>query len=541
MEKVWLKQYDSWVTPKLDYPDGTLYEVFARSAEKWGNKVCSIFLDGELTYGELKDKVDSFAAALSAHGIKKEDRIVISLPSSPQFIVAYYALMKLGAVAVMLNPLSVEREILFKFRDSGVRGVIALDMFFDQFIKPSQEVGLDTIIFCGVFDFHPSQQPDETTDRGEGILDMRSMVEKGGPDITPIDVKQDELAVIIYTGGTTGDPKGVMQSHRNHICNSWAITTWGQFNENDRGLVVLPLFHGFGMAVMNCLIIRGGSLVLIPRFEIKDVFEQIDRHRPTIVVGVPTMYVAINNFPEREKYDISSLRASMSGGAPLPISVKQEFEHFTGGSLVEGFGLTESTCAVCANPVDGTNKEGSIGIPMSDTELAIVDLETGTKFLGIEEEGEIVLKSPSVMFGYYNNPDATRETIRDGWLYTGDIGKMDEDGYFFILDRKKEMIIAGGFNIYPKEVENILQSHPGVMEAAVIGVPDSYRGETVKAFITPKAGITLTEEEMTLFCKENMVKYMVPKSFEFRENLPKSPIGKILKKELKAEEINKAK
>ena len=539
MEKIWLKHYDNWIDPKLDYPDGTLYEVFARVAEKMGDKACTIFLDGELTYREIKDKVDSFASALSARGIKKGDRIVVSLPNSPQFLVAYYALMKLGAVAVMMNPLSVEREMIFKFKDSGARGVIALDMFYDQFIKPCRKVGLDTIIFCGIFDFHPSMQPEEPTDRDEGILDMRSMVEAGGPEITDVEIKQDELAVIIYTGGTTGDPKGVMQSHRNHICNSWAITTWGKFNEDDRGLVVLPLFHGFGMAVMNCMIIRGGSLLLIPRFEIVNVFELIDKYRPTIMVGVPTMYVAINNFPEKERYDISSLRVSMSGGAPLPVSVKQEFESFSGGSLVEGFGLTESTCAVCANPVDGINKEGSIGIPMSDTEMALVDLDSGDSFLKQDEEGEIVLKSPTVMLGYYNNPDATRETIRNGWLHTGDIGRMDEDGYFYILDRKKEMIIAGGFNIYPKEVENILQSHPGVKEAAVIGVPDSYRGENVKAFITPREGINLTEEEMEEFCKKNMVRYMVPRSFEFRKDLPKSPIGKILKKELKAEEMRK--
>jgi acyl-CoA synthetase (AMP-forming)/AMP-acid ligase II len=340
-------------------------------------------------------------------------------------MIAYYAVMKLGAVAVMLNPMSVKREILFKFRDSGARGVIALDIFYDQFIKPSREVGVDMIIFCGIVDFHSSLRPPRPTERPEGVLDMRSMVRQGGSSIQPADVGQDELAVIIYTGGTTGDPKGVMQSHRNHIYNSRAISAWGRFDENDRGLVVLPLFHGFGMAVMNSTIIRGGSLVLAPRFEIEDVFRQIDRHRPT------------------------------------------------------------------------------------------------------------------VMIGYYNNPDATKDSIRDGWLHTGDIGTMDEDGYFRILDRKKEMIIVGGFNIYPKEVENILKSHPGVMEAAVIGVPDSYRGETVKAFIVPKEGVTLTEPEMSGFCKENMVRYMVPKLFEFRRSLPKSPIGKIVKKELKAEEIDK--
>ncbi|MBN1834186.1 MAG: long-chain fatty acid--CoA ligase [Deltaproteobacteria bacterium] len=541
MEKIWLKHYDKWVSPNLEYPSGTLYDIFSGVAERWKDRTCTIYLDGQLTYGELKDKVDAFAAALAARGIKKGDRIIISLPSSPQFMVAYYALMKLGAVVVMLNPLSSQREIFFKFKDSGARGIVTLDMFFDRFVASSREVGMDTIIFCGVFDFHPTLQPASMSERGEGLLNMRSMIQDSLPQGAQAKVKQDDLAVIIYTGGTTGEPKGVMQTHRNHVTNSWNITNWGKFDQNDRGLCVLPLFHGFGMAVMNCLIIRGGSLVLIPQFDIKNVFEQIHRHRPTIMIGVPTMYVAMNNYPDRKKYNITSLRVSMSGGAPLPISVKHEYERSTGGKLIEGFGLTESTCAVCANPIEEINKEGSIGLPMSDTDMAIVDLETGDKFLPQGEIGEIVLKTQTVMKGYYRNQEATADTIKEGWLHTGDIGKMDEDGYFYILDRKKEMIIAGGFNIYPKEVENVLLSHPGVMEAAVIGLPDSYRGETVKAFIIPREGAVLTEEELADFCKKNMVRYMVPKLFEFRSSLPKSPIGKILKKDLKAEEMEKIK
>lgn len=535
MEKIWLKHYDKWVSPKLEYPEGTNYDIFAGVAEERGSETATIFIDGMLTYGELKEKVDAFAAALSSRGVEKGDRIIVSLPSSPQFMIVFYALMKLGAVGVMLNPLSTEREILFKCRDSEAKGIVALDMFYEQFIKPCREINLEMIIFCGILDFHPSLQPEEPTEREQDVLDMRIMVEEGGPEPQSVNVKQDDMAVIIYTGGTTGDPKGVMLSHRNLIYNAWTVGAWGEFNKDDRGLVVLPLFHAFGTALMSWIILKGGSLVLIPRFEIKDVFEQVERHKPTIMVGVPTMYVAINNFPEREQYDLTSLRVSISGGAPLPLSVKKEFEAFTGGVIIEGLGLTESTCAICANPYKGMYKENSIGIPMSDTDMAIVDMDEGTKFLSVDEAGEIVIKSPTVMLGYYNNPDATKETIRDGWLYTGDIGKVDKDGYFFILDRKKEMIIASGFNIYPTEVEGILQSHPGVVETAVIGVPDDYRGETVKAFIVQKPGTTLTEEDMTLFCKKNMVPYMVPKSFEFREELPKSPVGKILKKDLKAE------
>jgi len=384
-------------------------------------------------------------------------------------------------------------------------------MFYVKFYTTSLEAGLDIVVFTGIFDFHPVHRPKEAAEREHGVLDMRAMIESESPDVSPADITQDELAVIIYTGGTTGDPKGAMLSQKNIISNAWTIKSLANTNDNDRGLAVLPFFHGFGMQIMlNAHLLVGVSLILMPQFDIKTLFELIDRYHPTIMVGVPTMYVAINTYPEVEKYDISSLRMAVSGGAPLPFSVKKEFERLTGGVLVEGYGLTESTCAVCCNPISGLNKDGTIGIPMSDTEMKIVDLETGTQDLNIGEVGEIVIKCHTVMMGYLNNPEATRQTIRNGWLYSGDIGKIDEDGYFSILDRKKEMIIAGGFNIYPKEVENIIHFHPAVLESAVIGLPDKYRGETVKAFIVVRSGMSLTEEEITTYCKENMVKYMVP-------------------------------
>ena len=539
MEKTWLKHYDSVVPQRLDYPDEDLYVLFSKAAKRAGDQTALIYLDDQVSYADLLKWTDNLAAALAARGVTKGDRIMLSLPNSPMFAVAYYALQKIGAVPVMLNPMSVDREIEFKCADSEARGMIALDMFLDAFLPAARKSGLDLIVFSGVFDLH-SMYSGDTPDRGPDVLDFRELVMGGAPEAAAADNGPDDLAVIIYTGGSTGDPKGVMLSQRNIIANAWAIGAWFQIKPDDRGLAVLPFFHGFGMQVMlNSFLLQGGSLVLAPKFEIEDLFKLIDQYKPTTMVGVPTMFTAMNNYPERDKYDLSSMRSACSGGAPLPLSVKQGFESFTGGTLLEGYGLTESTCAVCANPFMGENREGSIGLPMPDVEMKIVDVETGDTDLAPGEIGEIVLKSPTVMLGYYKNPEATAETIRNGWLHTGDIGLVSEDGYFEILDRKKDMIIASGFNIYPKEVENAVQSHPDVEEAAVIGVPDDYRGETVKAFVTLREGASLTEEALIEHCRENMIRYMVPKLVEFRDVLPKSPVGKILRKQLKAEEMDR--
>jgi long-chain acyl-CoA synthetase len=538
MEKVWLKSYDSYVPTTIDYPKEDLYNLFRKSATVVSGQTALVFFDDNFTYRQLLTWTDNFAAALAAHGVGKGDRIMLSLPNCPQFAVAYYALQKLGAVPVMINPMSVAQEIEFKCTNAEAKGLIALDLFWDTFFPAAQKVGLDLIIFSNIFDLH-SGHSGEKAERQGGALDFRELVMTEYPEVEPANNKPDDLAVIIYTGGTTGDPKGAMLSQMNIISNTWAISNWFQIEPNERGLAVLPFFHGFGMQVMlNCFLLQKGSLVLMPTFEIESLFKLVDQYKPTVMVGVPTMFTAINTYPERNKYDMSSIRVACSGGAPLPFSVKHEFEAFTSGKLLEGYGLTESTCAVCANPVEGLNLEGSIGIPMSDVEMKIVDIEDGSRELPIGEIGEILVKSPTVMLGYYKNPKATAETMRHGWLFTGDIGRATEDGYFEILDRKKDMIIAGGFNIYPKEVENAIQNHPDVLEVAVVGVPDEYRGETVKAFVTLKQGAQLTEDQLVQYCRENMIRYMVPKLVEFRDELPKSPVGKILRKELKGEALS---
>lgn len=538
MEKVWLENYDAYVPANIDYPKDDLYALFRKSATAVGDKDALIFFDDSVAYRELLSWTDNFAAALAAHGVTKGDRIMLSLPNCPQFAVAYYALQKLGAVPVMINPMSVSREIEFKCTNAEAKGMIALDLFWDTFFPAAQKMGLDLIIFSNIFDLHASHSG-EKAERQGGALDFRELVMHEYPAVEPVNNHPDDLAVIIYTGGTTGDPKGAMLSQMNIISNTWGISNWFGIEPDERGLAVLPFFHGFGMQVMlNCFLLQKGSLVLMPTFEIGSLFTLVDKYKPTTMVGVPTMFTAINTFPDRDKFDMSSIRVACSGGAPLPFSVKHEFESFTGGKLLEGYGLTESTCAVCANPVQGLNLEGSIGIPMSDVEMKIVDLEDGNKDLPIGEIGEILVKSPTVMLGYYKNPEATEATIKNGWLHSGDVGRANKDGYFEILDRKKDLIIAGGFNIYPKEVENAIQSHPDVLEVAVVGVPDEYRGETVKAFVTLKEGAQLTEDQLVQYCRENMIRYMVPKLVEFRDSLPKSPVGKILRKELKDEALS---
>ncbi|MDW8309260.1 MAG: long-chain fatty acid--CoA ligase, partial [Verrucomicrobiales bacterium] len=352
----------------------------------------------------------------------------------------------------------------------------------------------------------------------------------------PVAQTQADLACLQYTGGTTGTSKGAMLSHGNLVINTAQTCAWIEADMNGREIMVaaLPLFHIFALTcVMCCSIMSGGSMVILPRFELRAALNVIRKYRPTMFHGVPTMYVAFNNTPNVERYGFNSLRVCISGGAPLPVEVRQKFEALTGGKLVEGYGLTEASPVTHINPPAGSPKVGSIGLPIADTQVRIMDLETGTRELPVGEVGEIVIRGPQVMQGYWNKPQETALVLRDGWLYTGDIAKKDADGYYYIVDRKKDMIIAGGYNIYPREVEEVLFEHPKIQEAAVIGVPDPYRGETVKAFVVLRPGTTATPEEIIAFCRERLAAYKVPRIVVFRDSLPKSAVGKYLRRELR--------
>jgi long-chain acyl-CoA synthetase len=537
----------------MEYPEKTLPDLLRETAAKYSEKTATVFFGGQLAYAELKRQVDALAASLAGLGVKKGDRVAVMLPNCPQAIISAYAVFTLGAVAVMTNPLYVERELGINWGDAGVRTAIILDRLWPRVQKVRQQVGLKDVVVTGVQDYLPfpknwfyplKARLDKawiSIGREEGVLFFKELVARGG--IPPkVDLSSGELACLQYTGGTTGIPKGAMLTHRNLVCNvaQYLCLFLDRLKEGEeRFLAVMPFFHAYGLtALMNACISKGWAMILIPRFDLDQMMKAIEKYRVTMFLGVPTMYTAILNYPRA--VDISSIKGCFSGAAPLPVEVMETFEKRTGGRIGEGYGLTEASPITHVNPIYGKRKSGSVGLPIPNTDAKIMDVETGTRELPGGEMGEIVIQGPQVMQGYWNRPEETAQTIRDGWLYTGDIGKMDEQGYFFILDRKKDMIIAGGYNIYPREVEEVLYEHPKILEAAVIGVPDPYRGETVKAFVVLKPGERAMPEEVIAFCRERLAVYKVPRLIEFRETLPKTMIGKVLRKELREAEVKGA-
>jgi long-chain acyl-CoA synthetase len=350
----------------------------------------------------------------------------------------------------------------------------------------------------------------------------------------------EDMAVLIYSGGTTGVSKGIMLYQRAIVANAWQACSWVDMGLHDSLLAVLPLFHGFGMSVcMNAPLTHGGTVVLLPRFQAKEVVAAIAKHKPSLFAGVPTMFIAIKELPDIDNYDLKSLRGIFVGAAPLPLAVMREFEQRTGAALIEGYGLTEAVTAVACNPFRGTRKPGTIGIPFPDVEWRVVDLAEGKHDMAVGQAGEIIIRCPDLMSGYLNQPEKTAETLRDGWLYTGDIGVMDEEGYITLVDRKKDLVIVSGFNVFPSEVDEVLHDHPKVAEAVAVGLPHPTKGEYLKAYVVPKAGQSIDPQEIIDFCKENLSAYMVPKMVEVRDELPKSMIGKVLRRSLREEEEKK--
>jgi long-chain acyl-CoA synthetase len=479
--------------------------------------------------------------------LEEGDRVGLFLPNCPQMVIGYYAALRCGCTVVMISPLSVERELEHIINDSGLKTVICLDLFWPRVENVWEKAGLKRVIVTSVKEYLPFPKnllfPLVLRKKGQyvkipdrpNLLWFKDLLTESDPPfgVPGVDPRRD-VAVIIYTGGTTGVPKGVMLTHFAVIANTMQLGSWITFDDGDILLGVLPIFHGFGMSlVMNTTLLEGGTALLIPRFEPGELLKDIEKYRPTLFAGVPTMYIGLLNHPDFKTTDISSLRGCFVGAAPLPLEVKRRFEELTGGSLIEGYGLTEAVTAQSANPYLGKDKAGSIGIPFPDVEFKVVDVDEGSRELPPGEEGELILRSPCLMKGYHNLPGETDKAIRGEWLYTGDIARMDEEGYFYIVDRKKDMIIAGGFNVYPAEVEDVIYLNEKVAEAAVIGIPDEYRGENIKAFVVLKEGEEMTGEELISFCRERIAAYKIPRVVEFRDDLPKSVIGKILRKELK--------
>jgi long-chain acyl-CoA synthetase len=551
----WTRFYGEGVAASLSYPETTLGNMLAQSASRFPDKPALLFYGRETSFTELNNLANKFAHALTHLGVRKGDRVALMLPNIPQMVIAYYGTLRTGAVAVATNPLYRAHELEIQLKDSGAETLVAVDMFYPVISGVLAKTKVRRLILCGIEDYLPFplnllypikariEKTWVTVKRVPPIYDFTGLI-KDAPTI-PVDipVSAADIALLQYTGGTTGTPKGAMLSHRNLVVNAIQNRAWlaGKKEDQERILAVIPFFHVYGMTTaMNLGILIGAELILLPKFHTKEVLTAIAKYRPTIFPGIQAMYLAIGNFPKIRNYDLTSIKAAISGAGPLMQEVQERFERLTKSRIVEGYGLSEASPVTHCNPLFGMRKPGSIGLPFPDTEARVVDIETGTAELPPGEPGELVIRGPQVMQGYWNKPQETTIALRGGWLHTGDIAKMDEDGYFYIVDRIKDMIKTVGENVYPREVEEVLYQHPKVKEAVVIGVPhEAYLGEKVKAFVVLKDGETASSEEIIKFCREQLSKYKIPKDIEFRKQLPKTLVGKVLRRVLRDEEINK--
>jgi long-chain acyl-CoA synthetase len=552
VEKIWQKSYPPGVPAELDVPDQSLNDLLATAVREHPNVVAIDFEGQQWTYRQLDALVDRFAGVLRGLGVEKGTRVGTLMPNCPQVVITYYAAMRLGAVAVCNNPLYTERELEHQINDSGIEVMVTLDLMYDKVRDTRDECPkLREVIVTSVFDnfsgikafLGPKLKKDawKLIPAGEPVKSWKQLMRgaRGGTPVATINPNED-LALLQYTGGTTGVSKGVMLTHRNLIANITQARSWITDIQPGKEVVLcaLPLFHSYGQTMcMNVGVAVSGTLVLVPNpRDLAHVLKTIGRTHPTIFPGVPTLYANLLQHPDLAKYDMKSIRVCGSGAAPLPLEVQQKWEQVTGGKLVEGYGLSETSPLTHMNPIYGKRKIGTIGLPVPGTECKLVDVDDPSKEVPAPGPGELCLAGPQVMQGYWNKPEETAEVIRDGWLHTGDVAEMDEDGFFKIVDRKKDMIIVGGFNVYPRDIEEVLYANPKVLECAVIGIPDPRSGEKVKAFIVLKPGETGTVEEFDAYCRENLTGYKIPKAIEFRNDLPKTMIGKVLRRALVEEE-----
>ena len=546
------------------YPDISLTAMFEETVARFPDRPATAFFGKHLTYRQLAAQVRRFATVLVDLGVAKGDRVGLLLPNCPQYIIAWYGCQRIGAIAVGCNPLYTQRELEHQLTDAGVTVVVALDQVYENLGKVREAAGVREVIVTKITDamkfplnvLAPIKfkreakhegKPWPPVPAGEPVRRWRTLMKATGvaPPAATVRPAQ-EPAAFIYTGGTTGLSKGAMLSHTNLVSN--AIQARSLFSEivdgQDTVLCVLPFFHSFGTVALNLSIRSGLKVAMLPRFDLKMCLKELAREKVTLFPGVPRIYIALNESPETPKYDLKSLKACISGAAPLPLAVAKKFEQITGGAqVVEGFGLTECSPVTHANPVKGLRKEGSIGLPMPDTDVRIVSLTDPDRDAPLGERGELCVQGPQVMLGYWNRPDATAEMIRNGWLHTGDIALLDEDGYTHIVDRMKDMILVSGFNVYPTEIEDVIFHNPKVLKCCVIGLPDEVTGERVKAYVVLKPGEAATADELEGWCRDpaqGLTGYRVPKDWEFRDTLPETMIGKVLRRVLLEEERRKA-
>ncbi len=554
-QKIWLKSYEEGVQPKINFTDTLVPQFLETSAREFPDHTALVFQGYSITFTELTDMVARFAAALKKFGVKKGDSVAILLPNVIPCVVAYYATLKIGGVVVLNNPLYSDRELEHQFTDSGSVFLITLDLLADRMVELRKKTNIKTIVYTSIGDYLPFIKrllfPLVAKKKGlakdvtpaSDLFAFKDVLADNEPDHSPPPVTLDDVAMYQYTGGTTGVSKGVVLTHRNISYQIQQLRAWfPSFKKGEEIMLgALPIFHVFGMSVsMNFAIYMGWANVLVPKPQPEPLLEAISRSKVTFAPMVPTMYIGLLNHPDIENTDLTSIKGCFSGSAPLPLEVINNFQQKTGSIIVEGFGLTESTPVTHVNPFYGTRKQGSIGIPIPETECRIVDLEDKTRDVPVGETGELLLKGPQIMREYLNRPDETAKTLIDGgWLCTGDIATMDEDGYFYIVDRIKDMIISGGYNVYPRDIEEVLFEHPKILEACCVGIPHPTRGEAAKAFIVLKDGQDMTKEELLSYCKEKLATYKLPVEVDFRSELPKSNVGKVLRKDLRKEEQKK--
>jgi len=560
LERPWLGSWPEGVPKSIDYPEIPVHELLRRAAKEFGDRPAITFYGKSISYRALDAAVDRFAAGLRGIGVLPADLVSLVLPNTPHFIVAFFGVLRAGGIVVQTNPLYTPRELEGLWTDAGVETVVTLDLFWHNVSKARANAGVKRLVVCDVGEFlkaplrqlYPIKKRRDLKKQGHWPLDIpheagihRFADLARTPASPPSETRAslDDVAVLQYTGGTTGTSKGAMLTNRNLIANATQVAAWfsAGSHRSEKLLGAIPLFHVYGLtAVMLLSVVAGIEVILYPNpREIGAILKLINKTKPSLFPGVPTMYIAILRHPKLAKYDLRSIRACISGAAPLPNEVRKQFEAATGGRLVEGYGLTEASPVTHCNPLNGVVKE-CIGIPFPDTDAKVVDPDDPSRELAQGDVGELAVRGPQVMKGYWNKPEETRMVLRDGWLLTGDLAKMDTDGYFYIVDRKKDIILCSGYNVYPREVEEVLFMHPAIGEAAAIGVPDPYRGETVKAFVVLKAGKTATEAEVIAFCKERLAPFKVPKAVEFATALPMSLVGKVLRRQLREQELAKA-
>ncbi len=551
----WFASYDPNVPTSLTYENIPVFEYLDRSAREYPQRTAIIFKNNRISYENLLIQAETMAANLRAQGVRSGDRVAVMLPNLPQTIIVYWAILKAGATVVMTNPLYREKEVLHQFNDAGVRHLILLDMLWPKIAPlrdrtPVKKIFVTSIPEALKFPLNHLAKLKLLKDGrsvkipydGETVIPWKNLLKGKKRYSNPNIMPHADLALLQYTGGTTGVSKGCMITHANLVANATQIHallhTCGMGQETFLG--VLPYFHVYGLGTcLNLPTSLGATMAPMPRFEPGEVLDAMEKIKPTIFPGAPSVYIALMHQKRFEQVDFTSLRYCVSGSAAMPLEIMTQFKKRTGAEIIEGYGLTEASPVTHLNPLNGERKPGSIGLPFPDTDARIVDMEVGGPPLPTGKRGELVIKAPQVMKGYWGRPDETASTLRNGWLYTGDIATMDEQGYFTIVDRKKDLIISAGYNIYPREVDEVLYEHPAIQEACAVGIPHTTRGEIVKAYVVLRKGQTASKQEILAYCKEKLAGYKVPKLLEFRDELPKTLVGKVLRRALREEELTK--